>query len=225
MNPRVRQFVRSYLEKRHAVLFFSLLLSLVVVPVLAALGFSSTILEAFLLLNILLAATGAEKRGRALFLVVVGVVFAARLIGLLLGSRGVSDGASFAVAALMLSAAVSSFRFAMRSKTVDSEHIYAALSAYLLAAQFFGILATTLEQVVPGSYSGASLTQPGSFPIPQGIYFSFVTIATLGYGDIVPATDLSRGITVVEAVAGQLYIAVLVARLVSGYGAKGAASD
>jgi hypothetical protein len=49
------------------------------------------------------------------------------------------------------------------------------------------------------------------------IYYSFVTLATLGYGDIVPRSEVARGLTIMEAVAGQLYLAVLVARLVSLY--------
>ena len=49
------------------------------------------------------------------------------------------------------------------------------------------------------------------------MYFSFVTLATLGYGDIVPRTDVARGLAIVEGVGGQLFLAVLVARLVSLY--------
>jgi hypothetical protein len=48
-----------------------------------------------------------------------------------------------------------------------------------------------------------------------------VTIATLGYGDIVPASDAARGVAVVEAAAGQLYVAVMIARLVSLYARRG----
>jgi hypothetical protein len=48
-------------------------------------------------------------------------------------------------------------------------------------------------------------------------YFSFVTIATLGYGDIVPRSDVSRGLAIFEGVGGQLFLAVMVARLVSLY--------
>ena len=47
------------------------------------------------------------------------------------------------------------------------------------------------------------------------VYFSFVTLATLGYGDILPATPIARGLAVFEAIFGQLYLAVMVARLVS----------
>jgi hypothetical protein len=47
-----------------------------------------------------------------------------------------------------------------------------------------------------------------------------VTIATLGYGDVVPVSDAARGLAILEAVGGQMYIAVLVARLVSLYAAQ-----
>jgi voltage-gated potassium channel len=53
------------------------------------------------------------------------------------------------------------------------------------------------------------------FSIGTAIYFSFVTLATLGYGDIVPRSEVARGVAIVEAVAGQLYLAVMVARLIS----------
>ena len=57
----------------------------------------------------------------------------------------------------------------------------------------------------------------------SAIYFSFVTLATLGYGDIVPRTDVARGFAIVEGVGGQLFLAVLIARLVSLYARKKAA--
>ena len=49
------------------------------------------------------------------------------------------------------------------------------------------------------------------------IYYSFVTLTTLGYGDIVPRSEVVRGLAIMEAVAGQLYLAVMIARLVSLY--------
>ena len=69
-----------------------------------------------------------------------------------------------------------------------------------------------LEQISPGSFAPA-----GNFSRMSAIYFSFVTLATLGYGDIVPRSDVARGLAIVEGVGGQLFLAVLVARLVSLY--------
>ncbi|MGH7928224.1 MAG: potassium channel family protein, partial [Candidatus Binatia bacterium] len=109
-------------------------------------------------------------------------------------------------------AAAMALRFAMCASQIDSEHLYAALSAYLLAGVFFALSYWLIEQLVPGSFAG-----PGDFSRVSALYFSFVTLATLGYGDIVPRTDVARGLAIVEAVGGQLFLAVMVARLVSLY--------
>jgi uncharacterized membrane protein YvlD (DUF360 family) len=113
---------------------------------------------------------------------------------------------------LGLFAAVNALRFALRATQVDAEHLYAALSAYLLAGIFFGLFYWVIEQVGPQTFAA-----PGEFSRMTALYFSFVTLATLGYGDIVPRTDIARGLAIVEGVGGQLFLAVMVARLVSLY--------
>ena len=110
------------------------------------------------------------------------------------------------------SAAATALSFAMRARQVDSEHIYAALSAYLLVGVFFGLFYWVLEEIAPGTFNAG----PG-FSRMSAIYFSFVTLATLGYGDIVPRSDVARGLAILEGVGGQLFLAVLVARLLSMY--------
>ena len=111
-----------------------------------------------------------------------------------------------------LLAAAAALRFAMGAREVASEHLYAALSAYLLAGIFFGLLYFVLEQTFPGTF-----TFTGRFSETSAIYFSFVTLATLGYGDISPHGDVARGMAIIEGLGGQLFLAVLVARLVSLY--------
>ena len=103
----------------------------------------------------------------------------------------------------------------MSASEVDAEHLYAALSAYLMAGVFFGLLYWVLEQVRPGTF-----TSPTRFSQTGAVYFSFVTLATLGYGDVVPRGDIARGVAIVEGIGGQLFLAVLVARLVSLYATK-----
>jgi hypothetical protein len=87
--------------------------------------------------------------------------------------------------------------------------------AYLLAGIFFGVLYHAVESVWPGSFAAAGAIK--EFPLFDAIYFSFVTLATLGYGDLVPVSGVARGLAVVEAVSGQLFLAVMIARLVSTY--------
>lgn len=69
--------------------------------------------------------------------------------------------------------------------------------------------------------SGFAVTLGGTgFLFPRAVYFSFVTLASLGYGDIVPVGEAARGTAILEAVGGQLYLAVLLARLVALYTAQ-----
>jgi hypothetical protein len=119
-----------------------------------------------------------------------------------------------------LLAAAAALRFAMRAGQVDAERLYSALSAYLLAGIYFGLLYWVLERLNPDTF-----TFTGRFSQTSAIYFSFVTLATLGYGDIAPRGDVARGLAIVEGVGGQLFLAVLVARLVSLYSKTGDQSN
>ena len=93
-----------------------------------------------------------------------------------------------------------------------THRIAGAITVYLL----IGLLWRKLYQVV-------ELISPGSFRIPEGesidaaslYYFSFVTLATLGYGDISPVNIVARNLSVLEAIVGQLYLVILISRLVS----------
>ena len=88
----------------------------------------------------------------------------------------------------------------------------AALSAYLLAGIFFGVIYWAIEVALPGSFAG-----PSEFTRESAVYFSFVTLATLGYGDFLPKTDMTRGFVVFEVIGGQLFLAAMVARLIGLY--------
>jgi Ion channel len=102
-------------------------------------------------------------------------------------------------------------RHALRGGAVDAERIFAALDAYLLAGLVFGMCYWLLGRVDPVAFNETDLS------LARATYFSFVTLATLGYGDIVPRRELAQSLAIVEAVGGQMYLAVLIARLVSLY--------
>ena len=85
-----------------------------------------------------------------------------------------------------------------------------------VAGQFFGVLYWAIAGAWPGSFADPAAAEGSAgLTLSTAMYFSFVTLATLGYGDVVPRTDLARGLAVLEAVGGQLFVAVIVARLVS----------
>src|SRR5215813_11292407 len=210
----------TYCNCRYAFLFYSLLLTLAVVPLRRALGFPTSLLEMFLAINLLAAVI--PIRGRKTRRVLLPF-----LIVVLVGQGGASwlDQAAlvpmylalWTVVALL--AAASALRFALGARVGDREHLYAGLSAYLLAGLFFGVFYWVLEQTWSGSFAIAGEGAQSHFSLPAAIYYSFVTLTTLGYGDIVPRSEMARGRAIMEAVAGQLYVAVMIARLVSLYAA------
>lgn len=203
-----------YIGQRYAVLFFSLVLTLAAGPLLASIGFHGSWLDAVLAVNLLAAIVpaGQRVRTRALFGLLVACALVSRLATLWIGP-GVTPALSLAAWSLLaLLAAASALVFALRATAIDREHIYAALSAYLLAGVFFGLMYWALAQVNSGAFAAG-----GEFSRVSAIYFSFVTLATLGYGDIVPRDDLARSLAIIEGIGGQLFLAVFVARLVSLY--------
>jgi len=212
---KIDNVLRAYASHRYAILFYTLLVTLAAVPLLAALGHDAALLEIFLAVSLLAGALGFEsgwKRRVVLILTVIALVVHFALPQRFLGAMPAMS-AYWTVIALL--SAASALRFAMRSTKIDAEHIYAALSAYLLAGVFFGVLYHGVEQVWPGSFSASGAT--GEFSLFDAIYFSFVTLATLGYGDLLPVSEVARGLAIVEAVSGQLFLAVMVARLVSSH--------
>jgi hypothetical protein len=74
-----------------------------------------------------------------------------------------------------------------------------------------------LEAVIPGSFTGLVDQAANAKWNPDWVYFSFVTLTTLGYGDILPVTFSARALAYFEAIVGQFYLAVLVAGLVGAY--------
>ena len=208
----LRELGRFYLRRRYTILFYTLVFTLVASPVAAAFGLSGALVESLLGANLLVAVMPVKAgKNRNLLLAVMTALWLARPAAAWFGYRALSTMTLVAWTLIGLLAAAVALRFAMRAVKVDAEHLFAALSAYLLAGIYFGLLYWALEQLHPGTFTGSNFSRTG------GIYFSFVTLATLGYGDVVPRTEVARGLAIVEGVGGQLFLAVLVARLVSLY--------
>ena len=106
-----------------------------------------------------------------------------------------------------------------RVRKINGEVISAALCLYLIIGLFWGALYKLLNDLQPGSFSGALLDQTGgSYQVFQ--YLSMVTLTTLGYGDIIPRTLGAAALCRMEAIIGQFYIAVVVAWLVGNLAAS-----
>ena len=212
---------RTYLRRRYRILFYTLLLTLVAAPVISALKMSGAFLESLLAASLLAAILPvSEVRSRPYLLLTMVVVWLSRPLTDWLDQPALAVMTLGIWTLIGLLAAAAALRFAMRAGQVDAERLYAALSAYLLAGIYFGLLYWVLEKLKPDTF-----TVTGPFSQTSAIYFSFVTLATLGYGDIAPRGDMARGLAIVEGVGGQLFLAVLVARLVSLYSKTGDQSN
>ena len=97
--------------------------------------------------------------------------------------------------------------------TVSAASVSSSLTVYMLMGILWSLAYTLTERLLPGSFYG--LGDGGSAETSRSLfYYSFVTLVTVGYGDIGPVSPAARALAVAEAVVGQLYLVVLVASLV-----------
>lgn len=101
--------------------------------------------------------------------------------------------------------------YAMRRGRVDGEKIAAAVSVYLLLGVVWQDFYVLLDTLMVEPFNTANLSRE------DFLYFSFITLSTLGYGDIAPAIGPAQALAYTEALVGQLYLTILVARLVGLY--------
>ncbi|HET6898706.1 MAG TPA: potassium channel family protein [Vicinamibacteria bacterium] len=100
----------------------------------------------------------------------------------------------------------------LRAGPVTFHRIQGAIAAYVLLGMIWAYAYALLALLRPGAFSGAVNPTDG----PRAwFYFSFVTLTTVGYGDVLPVHPVARSLAILEAVTGPLYLAILVARLVS----------
>lgn len=216
--------------------FVQLLLFLILVmllsPFLHGTPFLYALLSVFFLniLMVTLSFAGFDVRWRWLLIL---LWFAGTLCSMA-APRGtdIIHGKSLAAASEILGAVLIVFcvvmilRYVLTSREVTTDTIFGAVVAYFLIAFMFSSLYQVVAIVEPASFSmtsGADLAERNTRHNEFG-YFSFVTIATLGYGDIVPRLPVARILSILEAAVGQFYMAVVVAWLVGAHagGRKGA---
>jgi Ion channel len=128
--------------------------------------------------------------------------------------------AVFLTAGLVLIAFVVAnlLRFVLRAPSVNAEVLCASISAYLMLGLMWTMAYWLVDQLTPGgAFSFNTNAGTRSMNGFTGFYFSFITLSTVGYGDITPVSRIARWLAAMEAMTGLLYVAVLIARLVSLY--------
>lgn len=117
---------------------------------------------------------------------------------------------------------VTMLRQVMKTRQVTSDTIAASICVYLMAGFIWAFIYALIEIAIPGSFKFPDNldllpAKPGFMRIHQFLvflYYSFVTLSTIGYGDMTPVSPPARSFSALEGIAGQLYLAILVARLV-----------
>lgn len=104
--------------------------------------------------------------------------------------------------------------FIRRATQVDSEVLCAGIAVYLLLGLLWAVGYALTARMVPGAFTGVSAGEPRLQGF-DALYFSFITLTTVGYGDIAPVARPARMLAMMETVTGTLYLAVLISRLVS----------
>jgi hypothetical protein len=161
-----------------------------------------------------------------------GILYGAWLINILLEASAVWIGdpalatklyLASRVAAMFLLAGcmAATLRYVLLSRQVTTDSICAAIVAYLFICMSFAAAYQYLATFDPHSFSIPSdmpVASRGELELSM-LYYSYVTLATLGYGDIAPRLPIAQMIAVLEAIVGQFYIAVVIAWLVSVHAA------
>jgi hypothetical protein len=209
----------SHLSRlRFAIVLFSSLLLAVGQPLVAGLfDEQGTFDVAVSLLIIAVMLLAFEQRNHRNLALLLGLV---AFLGLWI-SRALQGAVSgqFLAASYLLTAGFFAFALFGIVRTVlagraSTHAIVGAVCGYLLLGLIWSLIYSAIETLAPGSF--ARSVHDSAEPLDRSVlsYYSFVTLSTVGYGDITPATPLVRTLSWIEAVAGQFYLAVLVAGLV-----------
>ncbi|HXX89740.1 MAG TPA: ion channel [Acidimicrobiales bacterium] len=199
---------------------YGLLLFLVLVDyILLSVGWTGDIANlvatAFICATALLGFHTSHVRGTALRVVRVACVVAlgsAIVSALLAGDK--STGTVFLICALLILATpFAVLSRILRHREVTVETLLGAVSVYVLLGLVFGYADSAVQLIGGNSF----FAQSGKHGTPDFVYFSFITMTTVGYGDLTPANGFPRTMAVTEALVGQVFLVILVARLVAMY--------
>lgn len=196
-----------------------LLLANYLVGVLPAGALGAACRLALFVVTLLLALRTSQVHRSAARWIVVVMITGTVAVAILLATGADSVGIGVLNAWMAVVLLVTVFVIVRRVLTHDVvtvNTIFGALSAYLLIGFMFAAVYGAIAKLDPAPFFAGG--EPASTDVLQ--YFSFTTLTTLGYGDFVAATHAGRSLAVLEALAGQIFLVTLVARLVSAFGSR-----
>jgi voltage-gated potassium channel len=211
-----RGVLRAIIEApdSYGLLFAVLIVGYVLLTISWSGPWSLVVRAGWLCLTVLLAFWTSRVSRR--IMAVVGVASALTfLTAVIVAIEGktVADGAVFLLASALVFTAPTAIAWrTFQHQTVNGETIMGALCIYVMIGMIFATLDYGIQLA-----SGTYFAQPGPHGLSDFVYFSYITMATVGYGDLTPAPGLPRTTSALEALVGQIFLVVLVARLVAMY--------
>lgn len=179
----------------------------------------------FLTVTLLIAVFSMSESKRvymaAWSLVAVRVVLAA--VGYFQPSAGVHIAEAVVGFAFFVLAAIFALQKVLEDEFVDMNRIAGAISIYILIGMIWTSLYFFISFANPGSFEGLADMSSGDMKVMSAafmdlLYYSYVTLSTVGYGDITPVSRAAKSLAYLEAISGVMYVAILVAALVGSYG-------
>lgn len=208
-------------ETRHLALVVSLLFFFIIAPIVVVLRHGVLIMNV-VAAAVLVAATYALSPRKQLFASAI-ILSAISIIasGLLLvwPGRWLTIFSHCWIALLIIFFCIALLGYVLSGTRVTMDKIFAAISIYLLFGYAWAFAYAVVEELQPNAFVALTSVSPNDYVahVLEMRYFSFVTLTTVGYGDIVPHSTAARTLAALEAVTGQIYLTVLVARLVGLY--------
>jgi voltage-gated potassium channel len=211
-RPRPR-FLSDRFGGNYAPLLMALLSFFALAPLLATGLRGARALEAAYLIVALLGFRGVTSSRRSLIVVslITAVAYGLHLLGAATVSLEVSSLANLVIFALIIILPVLILRDVLHHRTVTIDTIFGSLCVYIMISV---IAAFVFRLIFYFDETSFAFAVESKSPLDDFLYFSMVTITTVGYGDILPRTPVARSAAALLALTGQLYLVVLVAYLV-----------
>ncbi|MEN6374890.1 MAG: potassium channel family protein [Smithella sp.] len=219
MHQPIRSIISEILKARFSYLFLTIIMLFMFRPFIEgakAVTAATNIFVWFIVVSCVWAVH--EKRRRQWFVITMAsMVILFDLLDFVIQSTVTSWASKIAIFFFLGYAVVSILFYLARQKEVTADMLMAGASEYMLIGILWSWLYYLIETVYPGSFSITGIkTDRFGF-----LYFSFVTLTTTGYGDILPLSVQARSLAILEQITGQLFIAITVARLLSLYTVRG----
>ena len=206
---------RFWTDDRDLAIFLAMLVALIIVPTLLSVGPLGRLIGDVLTSVMLISGAAAvADRPRTLLLVsvVTGATLLLRWANWLFATPHLALWSEISTLATLGILCYVVLRLVLRRGPITANRIEGAIAVYLLLGLVWAHAYGLVTLWHPGAFTGA-VDDRG--PLRWTYYYSFVTLTTMGYGDIMPVHPLARAAAVLEALTGQLYLTILLARLVS----------